>query len=95
MKISEINSGQGKIDVEAEVTSVDEPREFDKYGKKLRVANAMIKDDSGEIKLTLWNDEIDKVQQGMKIKITNGYCSEFKGEKQLSAGKFGSMEVLE
>lgn len=95
MKIIEIQPGQGKIDVDLEIVSVDEPREFDKFGKKLRVANAVAKDDSGEITLSLWNEDIDKVKQGMKIKIANGYCSEFKGERQLSAGKFGSISVVE
>lgn len=95
MKIIEIQPGQGKIDVDLEIVSIDEPREFDKFGKKLRVANAVAKDDSGEITLSLWNEDIEKVKQGMKIKIVNGYCSEFKGEKQLSAGKFGSIEVVE
>jgi len=94
MKISEINPGQGNVDVTVEVSSIEEPREFEKYGKTLKVANAMVKDDSGEIKMTLWNDDIEKVKQGMTLHITNGYASEFKGEKQLTTGKFGKFEVL-
>ena len=94
MKISEINPGQGNIDVTVEVISIEPPREFDKYGKKLRVANAKVKDDSGEIKMTLWNDDIERVQDGMTLHITNGYASEFKGEKQLTKGKLGKFEVL-
>ena len=53
----------------------------------------MASDDSGEIKLSLWNDEIAKFNIGDKIKITNGYVSEFNGEKQLSAGKYGKIEL--
>ena len=94
MKISEIKPRQGKIDIEAEVVEVNEPKEFEKFGQKGRVANATIKDDSGEIKLTLWNDDIDKVKAGDKIKIINGYCNEFQGEKQLTAGRFGKLEVM-
>ena len=94
MKISELESRTGKIDIEAEVTDIGEVREFEKFGRTGRVCNATIKDDSGEIQLTLWNDDIDKVKVGSKIKITNGYCSEFQGEKQLTAGRFGKMEVL-
>ena len=94
MKISELNAGQGNIEVTVEITSIEEPREFEKYGKTLKVANAIAKDDSGEIKLTLWNEDIEKVKEGMTLHITNGYCSEFKGEKQLTTGKFGKFEVL-
>ena len=94
MKISEITPNQGNIDATIEIISVEEPREFEKYGKKLRVANAIARDDSSEIKLTLWNEDVDKVKAGMTLHITNGYCSEFKGEKQLTTGKFGKFEVL-
>ena len=93
MKISEVQPGQGDIEVEGEVVSLDEPRSFEKFGKQGRVCNANVKDDSGEIKLTLWNDDIDKVKPGMKIKLTNGYCNEFRGEAQLTTGKFGKLEI--
>ncbi len=94
MKISELQAGQGKIDIEVEIVSLDEPKEFEKFGNKGKVANAIVKDDSGSIKMSFWNNDIDKIQPGMTIKVTNGYCSEFKGEKQLSTGKFGSFQVL-
>ena len=94
MLISEIKPRQGKIDVECEVISIEEPREFEKFGNKGRVTTAKVKDSSGEINLTLWNDDVDKVKVGDKVKITNGYCNEFQGEKQLTAGRFGKLEVV-
>ena len=36
---------------------------------------------------------IDKVKVGSKVKISNGYVKEFQGEPQLTAGKFGKLEV--
>lgn len=94
MKISELKAGQGKVDVEVKVKSKNEPRVMQKYGKELRVANAVVEDDSGEIALTLWNDDVDKVNVGATIRITNGYVSEFNGQKQLTSGKFGKLEVV-
>jgi len=94
MKISELKAGQGKVDVEAKVKSKADPRVMNKYGKELKVANAVVEDDSGEIKLTLWNEDADKVNAGDTIKITNGYVSEYNGEKQLTSGKFGKLEVV-
>jgi len=94
MKISELQSGQGKIDIEVEIVDVTEPKEFNKFGRTGKVANATAKDDSGEIKMSLWNEQVDLVKPGMKVKIVNGWCSEYQGEKQLSTGKFGRLEVL-
>lgn len=94
MKVSELKAGQGKVDVELEIISKDDVRTFNKYGKDLRVCNCMAKDDSGEIKLTLWNDDIEKVKVGSKVKVSNGYVGEFNGEKQLSSGKFGKIDIV-
>jgi len=95
MKISEIQANQGSINVEGDVVEVGEVREFEKFGRVLRVSNAVLKDDSGTIKLTLWNQEIEKVHKGDKVKVTNGYARSFKDEIQLTAGKFGKIEVVD
>jgi len=94
MKINELKPRQGKVDIEVEITEIGDTREFQKFGKPGRVATAVAKDGSGEIKLTLWNDEIDMVKVGDKVKITNGYVNEFQGEMQLTAGRFGKLEVV-
>ena len=60
---------------------------------KLNVADAVVADETGSIKLTLWNEQIDQVDVGNKIKIENGYVTSFKGEIQLNVGKFGTMTV--
>lgn len=94
MNINELKAGQGSVTVEGEITEISEPRTFEKYGKSGRVANATLKDDTGTIKLSLWNEQIDTIKPGMTVKITNGYVNEWKGELQLTTGKFGKLEVL-
>jgi replication factor A1 len=94
MEIKDLQPGQGSVNIEVTVKSVEEPKEINKYGKVLRLTNAIVTDSSGEIKLTLWNEDVDKVKEGSKIKITNGYVNEFNGEKQLTSGKFGKLEIL-
>ena len=94
MKVKELKSGQGKVDVTVEVKTKGEVRVINKYGKDLKLCNALVGDDSGEISLTLWNDDCDKVKQGDTLQITNGYVSEFNGKLQLTSGKFGKLEVI-
>ena len=94
MEIQDLKANQGKVDVVVTVVEVSEPRTFEEFGKPGKVANAKIKDNSGEMKMTLWNDQIDQVKVGSKIHITNGWVSEWQGEKQLSTGRFGKMEVV-
>ncbi len=94
MEIKDLQPNTGNIDIVAVVTEKEEPRTFEKFGKSGRVCNAKIKDDTGEVKLTLWNEDIDKVNVGDKIHLDKGWCSEFRDEKQLSTGKFGKVEVV-
>ncbi|MBI5227424.1 DNA-binding protein [Candidatus Micrarchaeota archaeon] len=94
MKISELSPGTGKVEIEAEVVSIETPREINKMGRTLRVANAELKDDSGTISLVLWNDQIDKISSGMKVKIENGYVNEWQSKPQLTLGKFGKLTPL-
>lgn len=93
MKISELKPGQGSVNIELTVKALGEVRTFNKYGKDLRVCNATVSDDSGEIVFSLWNADIDKVKVGDKLSVTNGYVSEFNGNRQLTTGKFGKLEV--
>ena len=93
MKISELKIGQN-VDLEADVISVDEPKTFVKFGRTIKLATATLKDDSGEIKLTLWNDDADRIKSGDKIKLTDAFVKDFQGEKQLTTGKLGKIEVL-
>jgi replication factor A1 len=94
MEVKDVQANQGNIDLVVEVVSKEEPRTFEKFGKEGRVCNAKVKDETGELKLTLWNDDVDKVSVGDKIHIENGWCSEYRDEKQLSSGKFGKIEVV-
>lgn len=94
MKISELKANQGKVDLEADVVDVGETRSFIRFGRALRVANATVKDDSGNIKLTLWNDDVDRVKTGDRVKVTNGFVKEFQGELTLTSGREGKLEVV-
>ncbi len=95
MAITDLQARQGKVDIVAEVVEKGDVREFEKFGKKGKVCDAKIKDSSGDIKLTLWNEQTELVNVGDKVHITNGYVGEWQGEKQLSTGKFGKLEVVE
>ncbi|MBD3252970.1 hypothetical protein GF386_04515 [Candidatus Pacearchaeota archaeon] len=92
MKISELNVGQGNINVEGTLKEIGEKRSFNKFGRELSVANAILEDDSGFIKLSLWNEDVDRFKEGDRIRIVNGYVNEFQGEKQLTSGKYGKIE---
>jgi len=95
LNINELRDGTKRVNVEARVVTKENPREVQSRYKDetYRVASAVVEDDSGNIKLTLWNEQIDQVRVGDKIKIENGYVTSFKGEIQLNVGKFGKLTI--
>ena len=94
MKISEAKNTLKGINLEAVVIEKVDPRNVNlKAGGVARVCDVKISDDSGEMKLSLWNEEIDKVKVGSKLIITNGYTNQFKGTVKLNVGKYGNLTV--
>ena len=94
MKISDLKAGMRRVDIKVKVVSVGEVRDVNTRFGAARVATATVADETGQTKLTLWNDDIDKVSQDDVIDIKNGYISEFRSEIQLNVGQYGKMNVL-
>ena len=95
MKIKEFRNGMKNVSVEAKVVEKSEAREVLSRFKDetYRVATAVIADETGKIKLTLWNDQINQVNINDTVKVENGYVTSFKGEIQLNVGKYGTLTV--
>ena len=84
-----------KVNIEAKVMEKSGTREVVSRFKDqtYKVATALIADDTGTIKLTLWNEQIDRVNVNNTVKVENGYVTSFKGEIQLNTGKYGALTV--
>ena len=94
--IKDLQNGMKRVSVEAKVVEKGDPREVKSRFKDetYHIVDAVVADETGSIKLTLWNEQIDMVNVGDNIRIENGYITSFKGEIQLNAGKFGTLKVL-
>ena len=45
--------------------------------------------------MSLWGNDINTVDVGDTVEVTNGYVNEFRGTPQLASGKFGKVTVIE
>ena len=95
VKISDIKDGDNEITVEGEITEKTYAREVrSRYGRVLIVSDATLKDETGKITLTLWNEQVKQVMVGDHIKIENGYAKTYQNILQLSTGKYGKITVI-
>jgi replication factor A1 len=94
--IQDLRVGMRRVNLKAEVVEVSQPRHLvTRFGNNACLAKALVTDGTGEIKLCLWNDNVDAVSAGDTVQVGNARVTAFKGEKQLSLGKTGTLEVLE
>ena len=94
MKINELEAGSRKVDIEGTIVEKKEVRDVNTKNGATRVCNCILEDDSGTVELTLWGDEIEEYDQNDKVKVENGFVSEWNGNLQLSAGKYGKITKL-
>ena len=94
--IGELRAGMNHVTLKAEVLEVTPPkRVVTRFGNYASLAKALIADETGKIKLCLWNEQIDAVSAGDTVQIENARTSTFRGERQLSLGKNGTLNNIE
>ncbi len=94
MKIGELRPGMRAVSIIAKVLEISEARNVTtRRGEQSRVSTAVVSDDSGTVKLNLWNEQIDQVKVENTINIENGYVDSFRGETQLNVGRYGKLTV--
>ena len=93
--VQDLRHGMTRVTVEAKVLETPKPSQVQSYGNTLMVTNALIADETGKIKLCLWNEQANSVVEGDTIQIKNAAVSTFKGERLLRLGRTGTISVLQ
>jgi len=88
LRIRDLRAGMKEVNLKAKVLEIARPTlVFTRFGNYASVANALIGDETGTIKLCLWNEQINSVCAGETVQIENARVSMFRGERQLRIGK--------
>ena len=94
MKISEVQPGMTGVNIKGTIKDIGAIRDVKtRFGTETTVASATLEDESGQLKLTLWGDQIEKVKIGGTVELKNGFVTEWQGEIQVSVGKRGELKV--
>jgi len=94
MKINEIKRGMSNISIQAKVIDISDKRDVQtKYGVR-SVADATLEDETGQIGLSLWENQINAVAVGNTVSVAGAYVTEFRDKLQLSIPRTGKLEVV-
>jgi replication factor A1 len=96
-KVGELTPQSRAVNVTAKVVSKSEVREIPlgRDGSPHKVCDALVGDETGSIYLTLWDDNIEKVNENDTLRVENGYVTLFKGNMRLNIGKYGKLGMAE
>ena len=94
--IRDLRVGMTHVNLKVKVIEVTKPKfVVTRYGNHASFAKAVISDDTGQIKLCLWNEQIGSVAVEDKVHIENARVSAFRGERQLTLGKTGTLNNID
>jgi replication factor A1 len=86
-------SDMNGISVEGKITDISESRRVQtRYGLR-SVADSTLEDETGTIKLSLWEENITRVSIGDNVKINGAYITEFRNQFQLNIPRSGKLEI--
>jgi len=90
--ISDLRVGMRRISLTARILEVCEPHFIvTRFGNPGVLADALIEDSSGSVKLVLWGEQIGSVSVGDTVRIVNARVLSFRGEKQVQIGRSGTL----
>jgi replication factor A1 len=91
-KIGQLRYRMKGVDLKAKIIEIPPVRRvLTRFGNVAKVTNIKIADDTGSIRLSIWNRQIDDLHVGDNVKIENSYVARYRGELQLRLGRKGTI----
>jgi replication factor A1 len=95
-KIKDLKAGMKRINLKARVLAISKPQvALTRYNDYVMFANATLTDETGTIKLTLWNNRTNMLSINNIVEIENANVAAYRGELQLRMGRNSKLEVTE
>jgi replication factor A1 len=96
-QVSELSTEMRDVDIEGRVARIFPVTTFEKGERKGQVQNIILADESGTVRVTFWNEDVDKIktlQEGDVIRVKHGYVKEgFRGGVDYQVGRKAEIEI--
>ncbi len=98
-RVEDLSLGASDVDLVGQVLDTDSIRTFDRDdGSEGRVANLTVGDETGRVRVTLWDDKADladEFEAGEVVEVGDGYVRERDGDLELHVGDRGTVERVD
>ena len=96
LQIKNVLAGQRNVEILGKVQRIFEVREFNTGERKGKVASFLIADETGLIRIVLWNDMVtmlEKLKEGDIIRLKSGYVRENNNRKEVHLNDRSTLEI--
>jgi len=96
LQIKNILAGMRNVDVVGKVLQKYEVREFNKENTSGKVANILIGDETGIVRVVLWHKQADlmsQLKEGDVVKVKGGYVRENNGRKEVHLNELSKLII--
>ncbi|WP_200532051.1 single-stranded DNA binding protein [Halorubrum sp. LN27] len=98
-RVEDLSLGASDVDLVGQVLDTDAIRTFDRDdGSEGRVANLTVGDETGRVRVTLWDGKADLAEEfeaGEVVEVGDGYVRERDGDLELHVGDRGTVERVD
>lgn len=94
VKVSDLKEGMDGVSVRVRVLEVGEEKVVNTRRGPRTISEALVGDETGRVKLTLWGRHAGTLREGEAVEIRGGWTSSYRGEVQLNVGARGEIERI-
>ncbi len=93
-KVMELKPEMRNIYMTVRVISSDEPKTINTRSGQRTISEAIVGDETGRVKLTLWGKAAGTVKEGQVIEIRGAWTTTYRGDVQLNIGGANNVKVV-
>lgn len=85
-KVKDLKPGMSNVDIKVRVLEASPPKTIQTKKGERTISEAVVGDETGRVKLTLWGRAAGTIKEGDAIEIKGGWTTAYRGEVQLNIG---------
>lgn len=91
VRVIDLREGMDGVNVKVRVLEAGEAKVIETRSGPRTISEAIVGDESGRVRLTLWGKLAGSIRKGEAIEIRGGWTTVYRGQVQLNVGAKGSI----
>jgi len=94
-KISDLKPGMDNVSVRVRVLEAEPPRTINTRRGVRTISEAVVGDETGRVRLTLWGNAAGNIEPGTAVEIKGAWTTAYRGQVVLNVGSRGEINTLD